>query len=255
MARRIKQPPSDLLAIGLDEKLLFACSRSGSCCQGRDPFSNVVSPTEFREMFYALRDAGCVTTIHDFVPGVIARVVSVAKSHPESARAPSHTFTSGAECDVRLGDEGVRFLGMYFRMIPDPEMTDGDRCVVLAGKKPGEFACIWHGSRAQPTQCALAPLALAAPLLELDEPKFLYPRSRLKWCEGMRRAHRGELPYTTPRAILERNHGEDRIREIIEIEKLRPAQAEWRPGDSEFSPLAQLYIDRTPELAEALEGY
>jgi len=58
---------------------------------------------------------------------------------------------------VAAHDDGVRFVGLFFRMIPDGQMPDGDRCVFLQGDPSTGFGCRWHGTRAQPSQCAVAP--------------------------------------------------------------------------------------------------
>jgi hypothetical protein len=252
-AEDIGLDPADLVTVELDDPLPFSCARSGNCCTGRSFHSNLIQPTEFALMFAALQEAGLARDVRDVVPDKVARV---ARS-PKLAGIPKGQPVAGSQADVTLGEPGVRLMGLYFRMEPDAAMQDGDRCVfLLPSGTAGEHSCVWHGSRAQPTQCAMAPLAFAPVLMDLPAPRFFYPRSRFKWCAGMRDARSGLRPMTTARAIYDRNFGDERLAELRRVEAASTAGSGWQySAGSLHSPLALLYIEALPDLEPLLEGY
>ncbi|HEX7121362.1 MAG TPA: hypothetical protein VF178_03250, partial [Gemmatimonadaceae bacterium] len=149
----------------------------------------------------------------------------------------------------------ARFHGIAFNMVPDPRMPDGDRCVFLEDDPRTGFSCRWHGMRAQPAACAPAPLVVEPRFSQLEPTRFFYQRSRVRWCGGMRRAMRGEVPKTTARKTLNANYGWERLREMERMQASATAHSGWTPtGVEPFSPLARLFVDAVPELEDYLRG-
>lgn len=269
---------TDIRVVGLDDPLPFSCARSGNCCSGRNmQLANLVTPREFGAMMAALRASGEAMTASDIVPRLVARVATAPEravtsaSGPQSDRkrpvvprrrpvATTRSPRAGEmqeNPDVSITDPGVAFAGLYFRMTPDAHHPDGDRCVFRTTDAEGMHGCRWHGTRAQPSQCALAPLALGELMVSTPEaPQFLWFESRKTWCTGMRLAIAGERPSTSARAILDANFGADRLADLTEYTEARHASRGWTDGFMDhYSPLARLYIAHEPTLEPVLRKF
>jgi hypothetical protein len=256
--RQLGMEPGGLVTVEIDDPIPFSCARSGNCCTGRHVLSNRVMHKEFALQYHMMLKVGMVKSLADLIPDRVAR----ATSAPSGAGPKTGTLDSDTS-GVRLGDGGVYFIGLFFGTIPDGERGarygwDATRCIYLlpSDVSKGDHACLWHGTRAQPAQCALAPLALATDAITASEPRYFYPRSRFRWCAGMREAKAGLRPSTTAREILDRNDGEDRIAELIEYAAAAKETMGWVARDGErLSPLARLYVRELPELELWLNGY
>lgn len=253
VAKQMGGDGADLVAVRLDDEVPFSCARSGNCCTGRHHLlSNRVLPREFAEMWARLEADG--HRIWRVVPGLVVRAVGVTSQHPSAEAVGAKAIYSPAE--VSVGDPGTRFLGLMFRMEPDASMADGDRCVFLVRDAAGTFGCQWHRTRAQPTACALAPLAVLPDQPDPDDPVFFYATSRTAWCQGMREALAGERPTTTARAIWDANEGPSRLAELREFQAAEEESRTWeRSGEDDLSPLAELYARYVPALRPLLAGY
>jgi hypothetical protein len=249
MERQGKLRPGDVEVIDLDDHILFGCTRSGDCCSGRHILANILSPRETSEIWRVMHASGELATIDDLMPGLLGRGVSDAATAktPLGVGVPTEPRTSGQVVGT--------FQGLFFRMRPDPTAADGDRCVFLQGDTIGGYACRWHGTAAQPLQCAIAPVGISTDPRN-GEFQFAVFKSRQEWCEGMRRAVAGDLPGFTLRSLLERIDGERRLADHREFSAALSATQSWTRGfRNHHSPLAKLYIAALPELEPALVGY
>jgi|GEM_PF-3423562 len=243
-------PVGDLIPVDLDDHIAFKCARSGTCCQGRHPLSNLVMPLEAAAMWEDLKQSG-MTDIDAFVPGTLRRFIVAGGPRPRGARADQLY-----DAEDRFGGSAAigEFRGLMFRLDPDESMPDGDRCQFLTGDAPGQYGCHWHGTRAQPLACALAPVGVfdggdQAPILAV-------PKSRYAWCQGVRdMTDKGAIGFTV-RDLLVRISGESRLAEVEAYGRAREASKGWRRGyRNHHSPLAKLYIKAIPELDSVLARY
>jgi len=248
--KAIGLPVGDLVPVELDDHIAFKCARSGMCCQGRHPLSNLVMPLESAYMWEALKQAG-MTEIDEFVPGTLSRFM-VADGPPPLG---SHAHQLHDAEDRFGGSPAIgEFRGLMFRLERDESMPDGDRCQFLTGDRPGQYGCQWHGTRGQPLACALAPVGVFgggdhAPILAV-------PKSRYAWCQGVRdMTDKGASGFTV-RDLLARISGESRLAEVDAYGRACEASKGWRRGyRNHHSPLAKLYIEAIPELDSVLARY
>lgn len=238
----------DMIPIEMDDHIAFSCGRSGACCQGRHPLSNLVTPREAAFMWKTLQERG-VNDIENFVPETLARVIHINAPPPKSVGGGK--FTELVPRSLDISPTGV-FGGLMFRMLADASMPDGDRCQFLLGDTPGAYACTWHGTRGQPTACALAPVGI---MNAEKNPLFAIMRSRYSWCQGSREATDSGKGFTL-RELLLRNHGDERLAEARIFAEARDATTGWKRGfRNHHSPLALLYVTAIPELGPVLSGY
>ncbi len=239
----------DMTPVELDDHIAFSCNRSGACCQGRQPLSNLVMPGEAAYMWQVLQQRG-MRDIKDFVPDTLLRLVTINSRPPRGVR--KNELSQRAP---RSRDEPAvgQFGGLMFRMSDDPSMPDGDRCQFLLGQKPGEYACAWHRTRGQPLACALAPVGI----VEIEsEILFAIPKSRYSWCQGTQEMIDSGAKGFTLRELLARNHGDERLLDARAFTEASLATAAWKRGfQNHHSPLARLYISKIPELEGVLAGY
>lgn len=193
---------------------------------------------------------GGETDIEVFVPETLSRVIHIHAAPPRGVGRREFTeFAPRSRDAIPMG----HFGGLMFRMIEDETMPDGDRCQFLLGDTPGQYACAWHGTRGQPTACALAPVGVAR---TATETVFAIPRSRYSWCQGSRQMIDSGAQGFTLRELLLRNDGEDRLAEDSLFGEALEATRKWKRGfRNHHSPLALLYIAVIPELESVLAGY
>ena len=247
--RALGLPVGDMTPVELDDHIAFSCARSGACCQGRHPLSNLVMPGEAAYMWQAFQERG-MGDISSFVPDTLGRLVKI-NAHPPRGQHKDEL----SERAPRSRDEPAvgMFGGLMFRMNVDPSMPEGDRCQFLLGDRPGEYACAWHRTRGQPMACALAPVGITECESEI---LFAIPKSRYSWCQGTREMIDSGARGFTLRELLARNYGDERLLDARAFTEAAVATETWKRGfQNHLSPLARLYVSRIPELEPVLAGY